>query len=787
MSRFGELLTGAINSIAAYERKTALNIETELGGKIGLTAASIQRYKAGHVPPDARTIEVLASEAVRRAYLNQQWLERFLKAARYPAPQRLVEQLFPVSTQPSRALRIPHNLPAPSYPQFIMREREYRRVVEGLKQRTPTVVISGMGGTGKTSLAREVAGHCLEARDNFPSFAAAVWVSDKGRPGTTTLSGVLDEIARTLDHWDLTQLAHEEKKSQIEQVLRWQPVLIVIDNFETITDGSLLGWVMKLPPPSKALITTREKREEFLGSWLEDLGGMNEAEARELVAQRLRQLRMTNLVTEPSQLDPLIDATGANPQAMQMATGQLKYQRSLQQVIDDLHAARGQVFDDIFARSWSLIDKPAQHVLLVATFFPTSTAAEALAKAADVYDFGLEQAIELLTDLALLDVEQTGLDQPPRYGLHPLVRAFASERLREETTFELAARQRWCRYYVEFAEQHIVRTVPRTRYWNSLLGRDLTLANPEKSNLCSALEWAEVHHCDELLVELMIRWAHYMGRRNFRERIQFSKKAADAAARLGHQWDEAVLLIDAYGWVCIEAGLFEDAHHAISRGLELAYCIESADLIALGNAFLARLCIDTGGDLDRAGALLDTARLVVPNIGSDLEAVIRVRVDLASGDLAAKRGDYLKAIQCYEDALADGWHYGGEEPVVEAKFRLGQVFLVEGDVQRRLGEAALAQGEAAHAGGELEQAEIMLRRAEECFTQILDARHQSSLLDLTFAQYGLACVAVRRGDFARARTFASEAEGTLSQLGVSHALRGKVRQLLDDLEHMRSP
>jgi len=65
-----------------------------------------------------------------------------------------------------------------------------------------------------------------------------VWVSDKDRPGTTNLSVVLDEIARTLDYPGFTQFSHDEKRYEVEQLLRRQRILLVVDNFETITDGA---------------------------------------------------------------------------------------------------------------------------------------------------------------------------------------------------------------------------------------------------------------------------------------------------------------------------------------------------------------------------------------------------------------------------------------------------------------------------------------------------------------------------------------------------------------------
>ncbi|HEX5689635.1 MAG TPA: adenylate/guanylate cyclase domain-containing protein, partial [Roseiflexaceae bacterium] len=90
---FGRLLKGAINSIAAYEGKSAPAVEEELGAQIGVAGSAIQRYKAGNLPPEPRAIQILAEAAVRRGFLSRAWLLRFLQAARYPTPETLVAQL----------------------------------------------------------------------------------------------------------------------------------------------------------------------------------------------------------------------------------------------------------------------------------------------------------------------------------------------------------------------------------------------------------------------------------------------------------------------------------------------------------------------------------------------------------------------------------------------------------------------------------------------------------------------------------------------------------------------
>jgi predicted ATPase/class 3 adenylate cyclase len=93
---FGRLLKGAINSIAAYEGKTAPAIEDELGDQIGVAGSTIQRYKAGYLPTEPRVVQILAAAAVRRGYLSRAWLQRFLQAARYPAAEALLAQLADV-------------------------------------------------------------------------------------------------------------------------------------------------------------------------------------------------------------------------------------------------------------------------------------------------------------------------------------------------------------------------------------------------------------------------------------------------------------------------------------------------------------------------------------------------------------------------------------------------------------------------------------------------------------------------------------------------------------------
>ncbi len=492
---FGRLLSGMVSSIAAYEGKTTARVEEELGAVLHVSGKTVQRYKTGYLPPDDEAVRYLAEAAVRRAFVGREWLQRFLHAARYPFAEKLLDALCPTPQMRTLPPRVYENLPAPTYSQFVMRERAFAETLDGLQQRNAVVLIVGMGGSGKTSLAREVASHCLGTDGpDAPRFDSAVWISDKDRPGTTNLSLVLDGIARTLNYPGFTQYEHSEKQYEVEQLLRRQRVLVIVDNFETITDGALLAWLLRLPEPSKALVTTREYRREWRSSWSVELRGMREAEAWELMNQRIRMLRLDQFVADQSLLEPLLMATGGNPKAIEMTLGLVKYEgRSLQQVVDDLYAARCDLFDDLFDRSWALLDEAARRVLMVATFFPTSASSEALSASADVQGLAFERAVERLADMALIDVQYADLNSPPRYTLHPLVHVFAKARLKDNHDFELRARERWSNWFIKLTE--------KVGYcWDDL--SRLQILDRDVQSIIAVFNWAEDQQRFEVLIDI---------------------------------------------------------------------------------------------------------------------------------------------------------------------------------------------------------------------------------------------------------------------------------------------
>lgn len=454
--RFGRLLNEGIASVSTRQEKTKAAIEQEIGEQFGRTIHMVQRWQKGHIPTNPEQVAFLVRYCVKRGRVGRDWATGFLAQARYDNREKLLAELFPeTESRRTQVNRVYENLP-PRYGEFLGRVADINRLLEGLISRWPVISIEGLGGMGKTTLAVEVARRCLAGDSSAldDPFAAIVWVSARDKPEQKKwLNEVLDTIARVLDYPYIAQLTTDEKQVEIDNLLRAQRTLVIVDNYETIEDSALEQWILHVPEPSKVLMTTRYG--QLRSAWVIHLNGLERNEALQLIRNHLRRLELWKLDRiKDSEFYPLVDVTDGNPKAIEMALGFVnRGMMSLNEIVEQLHSASksvNNIFDYLFSRAWDLLSEDAKLVMQTTSLFVGSIDKKALGAVGSLSNYQLSMALVQLNEMSL--IEENVSNSEGRIGTHPLSRAYAYLQLSSMASQENELRERWAFWAMDTAK-----------------------------------------------------------------------------------------------------------------------------------------------------------------------------------------------------------------------------------------------------------------------------------------------------------------------------------------------
>lgn len=333
-----------------------------------------------------------------------------------------------------------HDLPPESeaYKKFIGRLKDLEDLRENLRpeRRTHILALGGVGGVGKTALARSFAQSVADAADSGRDFDYIVWVSAKTnilketveslKPGFEDIEDVLDEIARVADSPELIyQKPFEKKQAEILGLLAGARFLLVIDNFETVKrKEKFWQFLLDIPAPSKVLVTSREIFSE--GCLTFQVAELMEKEALEIFANECEALgeNADLLVKTRREKSELVARTGGIPLAMKHVAILLHRGAALAEALRRLSAKVGPIAEFCFSETFKVLGKGEKAVWVAFGIFQRPAAIGELVQVTGLSEHEVQQNLNTLKQYSIVarSVDAEGFES---FSCLPLTLEFA--------------------------------------------------------------------------------------------------------------------------------------------------------------------------------------------------------------------------------------------------------------------------------------------------------------------------------------------------------------------------
>jgi len=605
---------------------------------------------------------------------------------------------FPGARQPERP---PNNLPL-ELTSFVGREREIAEV-KSLIAGTRLLVLTGLGGAGKTRLALAAASELVEDFED-----GAWWV------GLASLSDpdlLPQAVARALS---VSERPGVSPTDTLSDALREKRLLLVLDNCEHLIEGcSLLAdALLRACPDLRVLATSREAlgvagetnwpvpaltvpdEGHLLPSAAEDT---TRYEAVRLFAERARSRLPTFELTSQNvgvvaevcrRLEgvPLaIELAAARTKVLSVGQLCARLEDSLGLLAgrDRTAPTRQRTLRGTLDWSYELLGEPERKLFGRLAVFAggwTLEAAEAVGAGEGIERDEVLELLSGLVDKSLVMVAQTGEEEEgaSRYRTLEPVRQYARERLDESGEAE-QVRERHAAWYLALAEE----AEPESKgtpqeAWLERLGR-------EHGNFRAALSWAldREDAQSEEHAGLGLRLAVALARGRFWNAYGLSE---------GRRWLERGLArsspsltsvrakaLSEVGWIATYQGDYQQAVALLEESMALFKELGDKPGVATSLVHLGHMALH-GGDHERLRTLSQEAEALRREL-ADRQALAFL-LCFSGMAAAVDEGDHARAVTLLEESLALNRELGDLRGTAMSLTWLGITALVQGEPER---------------------------------------------------------------------------------------------------------
>lgn len=426
-------------------------------------------------------VEIYAKWFYETTCEDREWIARWIEKTAYPSPGKLLTEVFDGDIQEVYTTVKSNVPPMNLWGDFLGRQEEIGKLQRWADHRRhPIAVLCGFGGNGKTTIQRKVGKefvHGITCLLRWP-YDGAVWVSALDYPrGQPNLCDVLREVARTFGLFDkelnLELIQPTVIKQEARELLEEKRVLVLLDNFETVSNTNqieILEFFNDLEGASQTLISTRYRPDWFLEREQDEMysmahalirvNGLSPEDAETLVQDFINTKSVPQDSFKQQEIKRLIEATHNNPKSILAVLGLVEQGMSLSYLLDAIVAGKPEadcIFDKIIDEAWEhILTEYDKAVLMAKAFFSHSVSETDLGQVAGVSGEHLTKAIKKLAAISFFEFEPTS-EGARRIRTHPLAQDFARRLLRDHSEFESEAEERW---WKEYGQNIIQKTIP---------------------------------------------------------------------------------------------------------------------------------------------------------------------------------------------------------------------------------------------------------------------------------------------------------------------------------------
>jgi predicted ATPase/class 3 adenylate cyclase len=568
----------------------------------------------------------------------------------FEEPARLHRLVVPGAaddTRPLRTIDVPTNLPG-DVTTLVGRDAEIAALQAALAE-SRIVTLTGPGGSGKTRLALGV------ARSITDRFAHGVWFVDLAALREAEL--LESAIAATLGIGE----SPERSVTEILRAhLRDRSALLVLDNLEQLmpAGADIVSALARSAPQIRLLVTSRELLR-IAGEWGYPVPPLELDAGIALFMDRARTHRPDLVMgtDATAAVRAICERLGGLPLAIELAAARLRT-LSPSQINERLGRSldlaggtrdvpeRQRTLRGAIAWSHDLLPEAERHLFRRLAVFVGGWTLETATPVADPdSDLGIDlpDGLESLADKSLVRVEPTDLttsgEDEVRFGLHPLLREYALERL-DESGERAEAEAHHAAVMTELAE----------RFGAGLLTAagemSMRHLDHEEHNVRAAVEWSLAGQEPDMGLRLMgSTWRWYQQRGRLREGRAV---LTDLLARPPGDPRVRIVGLAAEGGLAYWMDDIAGARQAYEERLALAESLGDAALIADGHYDLGFVFMV----LKDAEALRHHEQLALEGyVGAGREGdAIRARQAFVLALVLA--GDYAAALEQQEAAIA---------------------------------------------------------------------------------------------------------------------------------------